>query len=73
MHNNFDNAKVYGDMLSNRSHDEISELSAKSFYPPEDERFYVSGIDDVEGGDCFYDYSESFWDDYEDLIFDCNN
>lgn len=49
---------------------EYIELCDQSFYPPEDERLYVSGIDDVDGGDCFSEYAEWFWETYEDCIFD---
>lgn len=45
------------------------ELDETSFYPPEDDRVYKSGVDDVHDGDNFYDFAEMFWDLYEDEIY----
>lgn len=45
------------------------ELSEKDFYPPEDTRYYRSGIEDIEGGDNFADYAEYFFDTYGKEIF----
>lgn len=45
-------------------------LTEKDFYPPEDTRLYQSGIDDIYDGDNFAEYVESFWDMYEDEIYD---
>lgn len=46
------------------------ELNERLFYPPEDNRLYRSGIDDIEGGDNYEDYVEWFWDEYENEIYD---
>lgn len=46
------------------------ELSEKDFYPPEDTRCYQSGIEDIEGGDNFADYAKSFFNLYENELFD---
>ena len=46
------------------------ELTEKDFYPPEDERYYQSGIDDIEDGDNFADYAKSFFNLYENELFD---
>lgn len=39
-------------------------LTEKDFYPPEDDRYLISGIDDIEGGDNFVDYTEYYFDTY---------
>lgn len=46
------------------------EISDSDFYPPEDDRLYSSGIDDVDGGDSFDEYAKWFWDEYECEIYD---
>lgn len=46
------------------------ELTEKDFYPPEDKRYYQSGVADINGGDNFADYAKSFFDEYEDELFD---
>ena len=46
------------------------ELSEKDFYPPEDTRYYRSGVLDISGGDNFADYAEYFFDTYGKEIFD---
>lgn len=46
------------------------ELSELSFYPPSDNRFYTSGIEDIDGGDNFVEYAEYFWETYENHLFD---
>jgi len=45
-------------------------LTEESFYPPSDGRLYVSGIDDIEGGDSFCEYAEYFWETYGNEIYD---
>lgn len=45
-------------------------LCENDFYPPEDSRLYVSGIDDIDGGDSFEDYVKYFWEMYEGDIYD---
>lgn len=49
---------------------DFCELTEKDFYPPEDERYYQSGIDDIEDGDNFADYAKSFFNLYENELFD---
>lgn len=46
------------------------ELTEKDFYPPEDTRVYRSMVEDIVDGDNFADYAKSFYEDYEDEIFD---
>lgn len=46
------------------------ELTEKDFYPPEDTRVYQSGVEDIIDGDSFADYVRSFYEDYENEIFD---
>jgi hypothetical protein len=46
------------------------EITEKDFYPPEDTRLYNSGIDDINDGDNFDDYSKWFYDNYEYELFD---
>ena len=46
------------------------ELTEKDFYPPEDTRYYQSGVYDICGGDNFADYVSYFFDLYEDELFD---
>lgn len=45
-------------------------LTEKDFYPPSDDREYVSYVDDVEEGDNFYDYAGWFYNEYGDDLFD---
>lgn len=45
-------------------------LTEKDFYPPEDTRVYCSGIDDIDGGDNFSDYTKYFFNNYGKEIFD---
>lgn len=46
------------------------ELSEKDFYPPEDKRVFKSGVEDINNGDNFEDYSKWFYENYEDELFD---
>ena len=48
----------------------VCELDERSFYPPQDDRIYTSGIYDIEGGDCFHGYAEYFWEEYGYEIYD---
>lgn len=48
----------------------IGELKGGFFCPIEDDRTYVSGVDDVRGGDSFFDYADYFFDEYEYELFD---
>ena len=49
---------------------ERTKLTEKDFYPPYDDRLYCSGIGDIEGGDCYSEYVEYFWENYENDIYD---
>ena len=49
------------------------ELSEEDFYPPSDDRTISSGIDDIDGGDNFYDYAKYFFDEYGEYLFDSIN
>ena len=46
------------------------EITEEDFYPPEDTRLFQSGIEDIDDGDNFDDYSKWFYSNYEDEIFD---
>lgn len=41
-------------------------LSEKDFYPPEDNRYWQSGVDDISDGDNFADYVKDLFMRYED-------
>lgn len=43
-------------------------LSEEDFYPPEDDRYFVSGVYDIEGGDNFFEYSEWYHECYAEWI-----
>lgn len=46
-------------------------LSEKDFYPPEDTRYFKSGINNIPyGGDSFEEYSKWFYDNYSDDLFE---
>lgn len=45
-------------------------LSEKDFYPPEDTRYFKSGVIDIFGGDTFDDYANWFYDNYENELFE---
>ena len=55
---------------SRKQDSDYYELSEKDFYPPEDTRYYRSGVADIKGGDNFADYAEYFFDAYGEEIFD---
>lgn len=42
--------------MCNKSNNDFAELNEQDFYPPYDDRFWVSYIEDIEGGDNFVDY-----------------
>lgn len=46
------------------------DLTEQDFYPPQDDRVYTSGIDDIEGGDSFAEYAECFWEEYGHELYD---
>ena len=71
MHVNENKVNNDGFLLNNKDgEDNAFELSEQSFYPPEDDRVYTSGIDDICGGDSFAEYVEYFWEMYEGDICD---
>lgn len=45
------------------------ELTEKDFYPPSDDRVFVSGVEDIKGGDNYYDYAEWFYNEFEQDLF----
>jgi hypothetical protein len=45
-------------------------MNQKTFYPPQDTRMLKSGVEDVEGGDSFADYTKWFFDNYGKDLFD---
>lgn len=47
------------DELDKQADDYFTE---ESFYPPSDDRFLNSYVNDIEGGDNFADYCESFFE-----------
>ena len=49
---------------------DFCELDSQSFYPPQDDRVYTSGIDDIYDGDNFAEYVSYFWETYEEDIYD---
>lgn len=53
-----------------RESSDFVELDEADFYPPDDDRVYSSNVDDIDGGDCFEDYVEWFWNEYEKDIYD---
>lgn len=50
--------------------DAAFELGECDFYPPKDDRAFVSGVLDVPDGDTFHKYAECFWDEYGLEIYD---
>ena len=65
---NLDNLKNH--KKSKRKYFECCELSEKDFYPPEDTRYYRSGVRDIKDGDNFAEYAAYFFDNYGKDIFD---
>ena len=45
-------------------------LSDKDFYPPPDTRCYKSGVEDVCKTNNFSEYSQYFWEEYYDELYD---
>lgn len=41
-------------------------LSERDFYPPKDNRYWESGVQDIKGGDSFADYAEYYFDTYHE-------
>lgn len=45
-------------------------LTEEDFYPILDNRIHWCGIDDVPGGDTYFEFAEEFYELYEDNLFD---
>lgn len=58
------------DYTDNYEDDSIAFSPAGFFFPIKDEREYESLVDDVDGGECFFDYAHRFYEEYGDDIFD---
>ena len=43
-------------------------LEEEDFYPPPDERQWYSMVEDIEGGDNFFDYLSEFYEMYEEYF-----
>lgn len=46
------------------------ELTEESFYPPVDNRTWGSGVEDIEDGDNFAEYTKYYYNTYGKEIFD---
>ena len=57
------NMKLYEEML-------MDDLDEKSYYPPEDQRMIKSRIADMSETDNYDEYIRSFFQDYEEELFD---
>ncbi len=51
--------KKYGQILQRHKNVLLTE---QDFYPPSDDRVWVSNIEDIEDGDNFIDYCKEFFD-----------
>ena len=40
----------------------VGELSEQDFYPPSDNRYWQSNVDDINGGDNFADFCEDYFE-----------
>lgn len=54
--------KKYGEIL--RRHKPI--LTEQDFYPPSDDRVWISNVEDIEDGDNFADYCKEFFEMLDD-------
>lgn len=45
-------------------------LTEEDFYPPPDERYLKSGVEDIRDGDCFEEYITYFFQEYGEEMFD---
>lgn len=55
--------------MNGTNKEDCFKITKIDFYPPQDIRYYQSGVDDIVGGDNFIDYIEYFLDLYEDDLF----
>ena len=39
-------------------------INEKDYYPPEDKRYWRSGVKDISGGDSFWDFFKYFFETY---------
>lgn len=53
----------FSDLLQEKSHDYLTE---EDFYPPFDNRYLQSCIEDIDGGDNFADYCEYIFEVLEE-------
>ena len=45
-------------------------LTEEDLYPPPDERYLKSGVEDIRAGDSFEEYITYFFDEYGEEMFD---
>lgn len=45
-------------------------LTEEDFYPPPDERYLKSGVEDIRAGDSFEEYITYFFQEYGEEMFD---
>ena len=53
----------FSDLLQEESCDYLTD---KDFYPPSDDRYFESYIEDIDGGDNFADYCTDFFEMLEE-------
>lgn len=53
----------FSDLLQDEYNDYITE---EDFYPPSDNRYFKSYVEDINGGDNFADYCKYIFDLYEE-------
>lgn len=70
MDNNTMKLNNNGKSIKDKLHIDYYEITEKDFYPPEDKRFFYSGVEDIPYGDNFLDYINWFYENYEIDIFD---
>lgn len=46
------------------------EITEEDFYPAQDDRIYMSNVEDISNGDNYEDYSEYFFSNFENDLFD---
>lgn len=70
MDNNIMKLNNNGKSIKDKLNIDYYEITEKDFYPPEDKRFFRSGVEDIPYGDNFLDYINWFYENYEIDIFD---
>ena len=53
----------FSDLLQEES---CNYLTEEDFYPPSDNRVFISYVEDIDGGDNFADYCKDFFELYEE-------